>query len=105
MGDVELAPRPVLDFLRGRSFEEQRQRFLEVAVNFGHAIPLAGNIHLGTKRDIAVAVAFDNRGQRLRTRARSCLRRRLGSANRRESDFLTEALDGHKEFHYHHCHK
>ena len=62
VGDIELASRPAFDFLGRGGLEEQRQRLFEVAACLGHAVPLAGNIHFGAECDIAVAVAFDNRG-------------------------------------------
>ena len=39
VSDIELAQGPPLDFFRGRGFEEQRQRFLEVLARLGNAIP------------------------------------------------------------------
>lgn len=51
------------DFGRIRAFEEQCQSLNKVKACFFDRAALAGNVILGTQRDVTIALAFDDRSQ------------------------------------------
>ena len=63
MGHVDFVAPAVCDFLGGRRFEEECERFLEMGPRLSYGVSLTGNIHFRAKSNIPVALAFDDRGQ------------------------------------------
>ena len=63
LGHVDFVAPAVCDFLGGRRFEEECERFLEMGPRLSYGVSLTGNIHFRAKSNIPVALAFDDRGQ------------------------------------------
>jgi hypothetical protein len=61
-GHVDLRVQPRCDLGRVGRLQEQAHRFGEVAAGIFDRIALAGDVQLGTERDVAISLASDDRG-------------------------------------------
>ena len=69
LGHIDLAAQPLVDVIRGRGLDEQRQGFGQILSSLAHDEPLARDIDLRAQSHIALAFPLAGR---LSSRALSC---------------------------------